>query len=700
MKKPDPNSAQNSANISLLGVDTGGTFTDFVLFSSQGLQIHKVLSTPKAPEQAILQGIHELGLDEQLGELIIIHGSTVATNAVLEGKGVKTAYVTNLGLADVLSIGRQARSELYNLMPKPKPVPVAKELCLEVDCRLDVNGKRLSALNESKLKTLCDELNRLAPEAIAINLLYSFLAAGDEQTIESYLKHNLKNKKTFIARSSKVLAEYKEFERGMATWLNAWVGPKVEGYIQRLQQGVKGSPLTVMQSSGGTMAADYASDNAVRMLLSGPAGGLAGAKFIANQAGIKRLLTFDMGGTSTDVAVIEEQLKLTNQGKIGDYPVAIPMVDMHTIGAGGGSIAYCDQGGMLQVGPQSAGALPGPACYGLGGENPTVTDANLVLGRLSANNKLAGSMRLDLDAATQAIEKLAKQIGLSLLDTADGIIQIANEHMSRALRVMSVQRGIAPSSLVLVPFGGAGGLHVCALAESLDMDNAMVPIHAGVLSALGMIVAPASREMSKTHNQILDNHANLQALAESICSDLQSLAQSGREQLLNDGVQPERIQFFYSLDLRYQGQSYTLNLPWSSIQGASTQDISNLIDSFHQAHEKRYGHRHQQAIELVNLRVKVEAQNQPLSLPSLAAAEDNSAPEPIAYRRVHGKVIESHHGFSRELPVYERASLLAGQVISGPALISEKVSTTFIHGHWSCEVDNYGNLLLKRMKNA
>lgn len=673
----------------ILGVDTGGTFTDFVLFDGKALTIHKVLSTPKAAELAILQGIKELGLNSRLAEIAIVHGSTVATNAALEGKGVKTAYVTNKGLADVLTIGRQARKELYNLKPQPTPPPVPRELCFEVDTRLDVSGQSLCHLDDHKLQTLLAEVQSHKPDAIAINLLYSFIDPKDELTIEKYLKQHIKNKNLFICRSSQVLAEYKEYERGIATWLNAWLGPKVQGYLQRLKKGVAPAPITVMQSSGGTMAIDYAAEHAVRMLLSGPAGGLAGAQYIAKQAGFERILTFDMGGTSTDVAVIEKHLRLTNQGKIGDYPVAIAMVDMHTIGAGGGSIAHIDEGGVLQVGPQSAGALPGPACYGLGGEQATVTDANLILGKLSANDKLAGAMSLDLQQAEAVMAHLAEQIGLDRHATAEGIIQVANEHMSRALRVMSVQRGIDPTHLVLVPFGGAGGLHVCALADSLNMRQAMVPINAGVLSALGMIVAPAAREMSQTYHQLLDDQISDTDLTHLIDRKLLRLATSGKQELLSEGIPEQLIEYQYSLDLRYKGQSYTLNIPWISTaeDSSSHPQVNEVIKQFHQRHQLRYGHQHQQWVELVNLRVKVQAQLTQLQLPELKSRTNNTI-QPVESRHIYG--------ISAPVPVYRREQLMANDQLSGPALITETVSTTLIEPDWQCRIDSYGNLILNR----
>ncbi|MGB5261764.1 MAG: hydantoinase/oxoprolinase family protein, partial [Gammaproteobacteria bacterium] len=474
-----------------LGIDTGGTFTDFVLYDGRGLCVHKVLSTPAAPEQAILQGIRELGLATD--GLRVIHGSTVATNAALERKGVRTAYITNRGLGDVLTIGRQARRELYNLQPAPPLPPVPRELCLEVGARTGADGRAVSSLSATDRDAVRAAIAAMQPQAVAINLLFSFLDDGDEREVASWLPDDV-----FVSCSADVLPEYREYERGIATWLNAWVGPLVAGYVQRLGKALAPAPLAVMQSSGGTLSADQAGRKAVQLLLSGPAGGLMGARYLGQQAGQARLLSFDMGGTSTDVALIDGEIRLTSEGHIGPWPVAVPMVDMHTIGAGGGSIARVDDGGLLQVGPESAGADPGPACYGRGGARPTVTDANLVLGRLQADAFLGGAMALDVGAARQVMQTLASGLECSIEEAAQGVLAVANEHMAQALRVISVQRGEDPASYVLMSFGGAGGLHVCALAEALGMARALVPVQAGVLSALGMLVAPPSRQLSHT----------------------------------------------------------------------------------------------------------------------------------------------------------------------------------------------------------
>lgn len=659
--------------IKLLGVDTGGTFTDFVFFDGLTLKIHKVLSTPEAPERAILQGIEFL--NPGLEGLLLVHGSTVATNAVLEKRGVKTVFITNHGFADMLTIGRQARPELYNLHPKPVSPPVPAEYCLETGGRIAANGVVIEPLTGQHLDTLRDQLKHLEPRSVAINLLFSFLDDQYERAIEEVVPEGI-----FVSRSSEILPEYREYERGITTWLNAWIGPLVKGYLERLEQAVSPATVTIMQSSGGTIQASQAGKHAVNMLLSGPAGGLMGARFIGQLGGQEKLLTFDMGGTSTDVALIDGEIGLTTEGKVGGYAVAVPMVDMHTIGAGGGSIASIDEGGLLQVGPRSAGAAPGPACYGLGGSEPTVTDANLILGRLLANAFLGGKMKLDIKAARQAIVPLAEAMQCSVENAAEGIIRIANENMVRALRVISVQRGIDPQHLTLMSFGGAGGLHVCALANALGMKKALIPVHAGVLSALGMLVAPQSRQLSRTLTGLIEafEPGYLQ-------QQFQNLVQEGSNALLNEGVTEQDISNEKSMDLRYLGQSYTLNLKWPETNRQQIeQQIEDIVQDFHAAHRHRYGHGLSEPVELVNVRVSVSGKPPSIVLPTLDVGRDASPVQRVQLTGLKAKV-----------PVYERESLPADQSITGPALITENVATNYVGEGWKCRVDSVGNLHLQ-----
>lgn len=651
--------------MALLGIDTGGTFTDFVLLRPEGLRVHKVLSTPHAPELAILQGIRELGLDP--AGLRVVHGSTVATNAVLEGKGVRTVFVTNRGFGDLLSIGRQARDRLYDLQPPPREPPVPPELCIETGGRLTSAGEWLEPLTAENLDTLRERLRLLAPQAVAVNLLFSYLDPGAERAIAKAVPEGV-----HVSLSSEVLPEVREYERGVATWLNAWVGPLVEGYLRRLTEALPGSRVSVMQSSGDTMDTAQAAERAVRLLLSGPAGGLRGARFVAGLGGATRLLSFDMGGTSTDVALIDGDPRLTTEGRIGRFPIAVPMVDMHTIGAGGGSLAWLDAGGMLQVGPESAGADPGPACYGRGGTRPTVTDANLVLGRLRTEAFLGGALRLDEAAAREALGGLAAAMDLSVEDAAAGIIRLADEHMARALRVISVQRGIDPRGHTLVSFGGAGGLHVCALAEALGLDAAMVPVHAGVLSALGMLVTPPGRRLSRTHTGRLDRLPP--ARIETAFSTLEG---EGRAALRKEGTGGTDVRVTRTTDLRYVGQSCTLEVPWEGAAAAA--------QAFAAAHQARYGYHLDLPVELVNVRVAVSGPSLPLALPPVPEGR----PAPPSYA--------AHlPGIAADVPVHARAALVRRQQVEGPAIVTEALATTWIAPGWLAAVDPVGNLCLGR----
>ena len=662
-----------------LGVDTGGTFTDFVYFDGKAIRIHKVLSTPLAPEQAILQGISDLDVPHD--GLQLIHGSTVATNAVLEAKGVKTVYITNRGFSDVLTIGRQARRELYNLMPKPGSPLIPADFCMQINTRLNAKGELLQALKQHDIHNLLDAIGKINPEAIAINLLFSFMDNKQEQEIQKQLIERFGD--IFVTCSSDVLPEHKEYERGMVTALNAYVGPLMQGYLNRLQFKLEegddyaAAPcLSVLQSSGDTIKADQAGKHAVRLLLSGPAGGLKGALYVAGLAGESKLLSFDMGGTSTDVALIDGGIKLSTEGRIGEYPVAVPMVDMHTIGAGGGSIATVDAGGLLNVGPESAGAVPGPACYDQRGQGATVTDANLLLGRLQADAFLGEGMQLNIDAAKVAMQKISMPLGLSVETAAEGVVKIANEHMVRALRAISVQRGYDPQEFVLTCFGGAGGLHVCALADALNMRRAIVPIHGGVLSALGMLVAAPGRDLS------------LSCIEDLMGSDCQKLEKNFAE-LESQGIDDMRAEltakpnFQRTVDLRYKGQSFTLNLPWSFVQERA--DLKNIEQAFHELHKSTYGHWLDLPIELVNLRVSINGDVPPFELPLVEAKKTTSEERFV-----------NCYGIEKAVALLKRDELNSGQKIIGPALILEKVSTTLIDVGWFCVVDEWGNLLLSR----
>ncbi|MGE0485095.1 MAG: hydantoinase/oxoprolinase family protein [Gammaproteobacteria bacterium] len=644
----------------LIGIDTGGTFTDFVAVADGRLRVHKELSTPAAPEQAILAGLAALGVERARSR--IVHGSTVATNALLEGKGARTVFVTNHGFTDTLTIGRQARPALYDLCPLPEPPPVPRELCLGSGGRLGADGSVVEGLDDAELAHLVETIATLAPQAVAISLLFSFLDDRFERAIAAALPTNL-----FVTRSSEVLPEQREYERGIATWLNATTGPVMQRYLERLAAELAPAPLGIMQSSGVTAEPDYAARRAVNLLLSGPAGGLIGARHVAAAAGHRRILSFDMGGTSTDVALIDGDIALTSEGRIGRYPVGVPMVDMHAIGAGGGSLASVDAAGLLHVGPQSAGATPGPACYGQGGTTATVTDANVVLGRLPAGLELGGRVVLDGAAAHAALAALGAALGgLTAEEAAAGVIAIANEHMVQALRVISVERGIDPRDFTLVSFGGAGGLHVCALAEALGLKRALVPAAAGVLSALGMVVARPGRRLSRTVRRPLADLGGDEVAA--LAADI---AAPGLAALAREGQAAANVRQAVTVDVCYAGQSFALNLPWTQVDA--------VAGAFHAAHEARYGHRLERPIEVVNLRVALDA-------PAPAVTATVAAPAAVALPP----------GLLTRHPVCARTDLLAGPVRTGPCVICDDIATTWVAPGWTARADAAGNLLLER----
>ncbi len=649
----------------ILGVDTGGTFTDLVYFNGRSVSTHKELSTPDVPERAILNGIAALGIDVK--NLHIVHGTTVATNALLEGKGARTAFITNHGFKDLLLIGRQTRQELYNLTPKKERSLFDPQCNLEVGGRVDAHGQIILPLLPTELEKLTAEIHQLNVEAVAVCLLFAFVDDAFEREVRERLKNHY-----FVSISSQVLAEHGEYERGLATWLNSYLGPVMQRYLSRLGQHARTANISVMQSNGLTLNAAMAERNAVRLLLSGPAGGLWGSLHAGNRTGHTRLLTFDMGGTSTDVSIIDERLNLTTGAEIARLPVAVPTLDIHTIGAGGGSIAWIDDGGLLQVGPESAGAAPGPACYGQGGKDATVTDAHVVLGRLPASCKLAGNLQLRYTAAVTAVASLARRLRIDVQTCAQGIVRVANEQMVQALRLMSVHRGHDPGDFTLVSFGGAGGLHVCELAQALNMRVALVPARAGVLSAFGLLVAPPGKEISQSYIRLLDDCRDQRLTAIFL-----QLEQKISQELVPEAGQ--KFQLKREIDLRYQGQAATLKLDWSTGE--------QVAQAFHARHRRRFGYALEMPVEVVNLRLTASGESADLRLPG-------------GLRQTPGLPIKrvKLHGLNRLAAVYRRVDIGQNQVLTGAAIVIEKAATVYLPPGWRASPQAPGDLLLERAK--
>ncbi|MQG60931.1 MAG: hydantoinase/oxoprolinase family protein, partial [SAR202 cluster bacterium] len=474
----------------LVGIDIGGTFTDIILIENEEITVTKVPSTPKDPSQAVINGLKHLNITS--GEFV--HGTTIATNTLLENTGALTALITTKGFEDVLEIGRQNRQDLYDFNVQ-KPEPLAnREMRYGISERTDSNGVIIEDLDTELLEQIIYGIKSSDAESVAVSLLFSFLNPAHEQSILKTIQSKIPS--LYVSISSEIVPEFREYERTSTVVINSYVGPKVSQYMDNLTTRVE-HPIRVMQSSGGSITSQLASKEPVRTILSGPAGGVVGAYRTAKQAGINQIISIDMGGTSTDVSICPDRIQETTQSTISGYPISIPMIEIHTVGAGGGSIAAINAGGSLSVGPSSAGSDPGPACYGIG-DNITVTDANLILGRIQPDFFLGGTMQLDIDKALMAIQKLATEINSSATDAALGIIKVVNANMEQAIRTISLERGHDPRDFALLPFGGAGALHACELSAEMGISKVFIPPHPGVLSALGVAIADVTKDYSRT----------------------------------------------------------------------------------------------------------------------------------------------------------------------------------------------------------
>jgi N-methylhydantoinase A len=687
-----------------IGIDIGGTFTDFVIFHADTGKIDtfKLLSTPQNPAEAVLAGLQSF-LETQAKEVIeVIHGSTVATNALLERKGARTALITTRGFRDVLQIARQNRPDLYDFSVDPPEPIIPAELRFEVDERVDAQGKILIPLAAHSLVEMTGALSGKQVESVAICLLFSFLYPEHEKAIA----RQLREAGFFVSPSCEILPEFREYERTSTTAVNAYVSPVLDRYLGTLQQALSGSGRTrsapsrdipadetnktmlrmqVMQSNGGSIGLDEARRNGVRCILSGPAGGIIGANYVGKIATDSfgegsspeekriRLITLDMGGTSTDVSLIDGVPQVTTESVVGGCPIRIPVLDIHTIGAGGGSLAYVDLGGALRVGPQSAGADPGPACYGKGLQ-PTVTDANLVLGRLDPEYFLGGQMRLDRERARQSLAALGQKLGLNVSQVALGVIEIANVHMEQALRLISVERGHDPRQFTLLSFGGAGGLHATDLARRLGVRRLLMPPMASTLSAFGMLASNVVKDYTRT--VMLSGDISLTRIS----AGLARMAGQGLQEVLAEGVPEPAISIERFLDLRYRGQSYELTIPWSGEE----EDFSRR---FHEHHQRLYGYARPEAeLEIVNLRVRVTGKVQPPPLLSFQGCD----PDPRAALLGQREVVFTSGTKNTSFYLWER--LAPGNTITGPAILLRPDTTVLIGAGDRAKVDAFMNV--------
>ena len=631
-----------------IGVDAGGTFTDFIVLHDDGrIDTFKLRSNPRVPARVILDGLARAAGKRKAD---VVHGSTVATNALLERKGARTAFVTTAGFEDLLEIGRQNRAELYNLTPAPKRILAERALCFGVGERAYHDGSIARRPSAAELKRLGAKLRRARVRSVAICFLHAYQNPANERATAAALRRE----GVYLCCSHEVSPEFREYERSSTTFVNAYVGPLMEAYLSELAR-ARAYSFAIMQSNGGFLSAGDAARHPVRTVLSGPAGGVVGALETARRSGYRRVLGFDMGGTSTDVSLADGAPRETTEAMVDGLPIRIPMLDIHTVGAGGGSIARVDAGGLLRVGPESAGAEPGPACYGTGTE-ATVTDAHVVLGRIDARQLLGGAMTIDVARAEAAVDRIAHKLKLDRVAAASGILRVANANMERAIRVVSVERGHDPRDFALVAFGGSGGLHACEIAEELGIRTVIVPQHAGALSALGMLVADAVRDYAAGALGRGDIESRFEAL------ERRARRESPRAEI-------ERC-----ADLRYGGQSYELNVPWNPRDPAAP---------FHSEHAKVYGYATpEREVEIVTIRVRAR---QRLPKPELTRT-------PIEKGRAETRRIWIDGGWKR-VPVWRRAQLTSRR-LRGPALVLDYGSTTLVAPGWSYRVDRAGNLVL------
>jgi N-methylhydantoinase A len=683
-----------------IGVDVGGTFTDIVFcdLGANQVAIHKVSTTPDDPSRGILQGIAEICRDNGIAPAEIdylLHGTTTATNAVLEHKGARAGMLTNEGFRDIIHIARHQRVEHYSIMqelPWQNRPLVKRRHRKVVKGRLGPpHGEELEPLDESGVVAAARLLKEEGVEAVAVCFLFSYLNPAHEQRAKEILERELPG--VFITTSSSVSPQFREFERFTTACLCAFIGPKMRSYVSRLEDALRDaglrSELRVMASNGGVATPAMVSEKPVMTLLSGLAAGVLGGAWIGDLSGRRKLVTFDIGGTSADIGIVVEGRFAETDPRstsIAGFPLLLPMIDIHTIGAGGGSIAYIDQGGAFRVGPRSAGAVPGPAAYGRGGNEPTVTDANVVLGRLDKNDFLGGSMKLDEDAAHRVIEELATSLGMTKLEAAEGVLTVINSNMANAIRSRTVQKGIDPREFALVAFGGAGPLHGVEVAAMLGFREVIVPPYPGITSAMGLLTTDLKYDTIRTQFQVSGN-VDLDRLN----ADIAAMEDQLRQQFVADHLEAASMSFVRDGDLRYVGQGYELKIPFpAGVIGK--RELEEIWNRFHEAHEREYGHAFPtNPIEIVNVRVIGVGQ-----MPKITklAAPEGATLEKARVRT--GQCVFRIDGELRsfETSFYRRHLLPVGETFKGPAIVLQKDSTTVVPPGCSAINDPAGNLIL------
>jgi len=681
-----------------IGVDSGGTFTDVCLFEDETgrVEVWKVSSTPDDPSRGIAQGVEQgTSRVDARPEMVgyFGHGTTVATNALIQHRGVLTGLITSAGFRDLLEIGRQKRPDLYDLQVDKPPVLVARDLRLEVPERVTHDGSIETRLDEKAVREAACALRAADVKSIAVCFLYSFIRPEHEARARAIIAEELPD--TFACASYEVAPEFREYERLSTAVVNAYLGPVMQGYISRLGERLSQLGLTVKphltQSNGGVIGFEQAARMPVRTVLSGPSTGVVAAQAVGRMVGVDNLITFDMGGTSTDVALLQGGVcRLASEATVHGYPIKAPMLDIHTVGAGGGSIASVDSGGLLKVGPRSAGADPGPVCYGRGNMEPTVTDANVVLQTLNPTHLLGGRMTVQQDAARAAIGRLAEKLNLDIMATAQGIISVVTANMARAIRVISVQRGHDPRDYTLMAFGGAGPLHAARLARELDISRILVPRNPGILCAMGLLLTDLRADFSTTRLQTLG--PTVLPEIERAFTDLLAQAQAW---FAGEHISPAERRITRTIDMRYAGQNYELSVPVpDGTINAATLDA--LAEGFAEAHRRMYGFiAEEEPVQLVTFRIEATGLvRKAVFQPHSETGPDASAATLAGSR----KVWLPEAGGWTTCPVYDREKLEAGNYISGPAIIEQMDTTTVVLPGMGARVEPYMNLILEAGK--
>lgn len=678
-----------------IGVDVGGTFTDICVFDENtgGIEIQKVPSSTHDPAEAIIEGVEIITREKSLPKDEInyfVHGTTIGTNTAIERKGAKTALLTTYGFRDLLEIGRQTRPSLYNLyVDKPKQL-IPRKWRREITERILSDGSIYRELDIDSAEEVIDSLIKEGVEAVSVCFLHSYLNPVHEKKIKELIIKKFPN--VYISISSEVLPEYREYERLSTTTLNSYIGPVVSNYVDKLEKGLKGTGIKVKpyiyQSNGGLMSVTTTKSNPVRTALSGPSAGVAGAIYVSKLAGFRNVITLDMGGTSTDVCLIQDlQENIATGKKVAGFPLHLPMTDIHAVGAGGGSIAWIDSGGILKVGPESAGAVPGPVCYGRGGEEPTVTDANVMLKRLNPNRILGGKMQIDLDGAENAIKnKLAKHLNMDAVDVAKGIIKVVNSNMVRAIRVVSVERGYDPREFTLMAYGGAGPIHAVDIARELGIKTVLVPRTPGILSALGLLVSDLKMDFVKTRILMADAED-----FSKVKSELDNLDQKVLEWFEEEGIESEKRRVERGLDMRYKGQNYELTIELDN-DLETIEDLKTVINKFHTVHNRMYEYANRdEQVEIVNFRATAFGEIEKAELKGYSEEQNYTAEKIVDKRNVFFQEVDQFVPTN----IYNRDLINSGDRIEGPAIIEQVDSTIVIPPKTIAKVDQYKNIILE-----